>query len=464
MAETVTTSANFNVAATPFAGDSINSRRRIFNLGERVAEISPVESPFYTYLSKVSRKPTDDPVFKFLEQRHQWQRRYAVVVGDAWSSDTLSLYVAAPYDKYGRELVGKKDAITTSNLDKAPQFFLANQMVTVTATDGTICHFYIDAVTHSQACPEQSGDVYSQATGVTRLTLKAVGATASVYTGKAFVTPTTADPVTRTYVQIVGSAFAEGTGAPDGWYDELYDREGYCQIFKTAIKLMSGTAQATRMRGRSNEWMRQWQEKLREHKIDLEHAFLFQKGYRSSDDGTRYTWGILPYTEQYGKVYGFNYGTTNYDSFLDAMEDYFAPESGNSGKKLLLTSRKVINWLNRLGKGSFTANTAGSDSYNFNIQNVQGKFGHKVQAISTIFGDLMCVEEPLLRNGYEDYAISVDLKNVALRPLVGNGVSRDTFIKTNVQDNDTDGRKDMITTETGLEISLPETHAILKFS
>ena len=54
--------------------------------------------------------------------------------------------------------------------------------------------------------------------------------------------------------------------------------------------------------------------------------------------------------------------------------------------------------------------------------------------------------------------------NVAYRPLVGNGISRDTFIETNIQDNDADGRKDQIITEAGLEISLPETHAILKFS
>ena len=56
------------------------------------------------------------------------------------------------------------------------------------------------------------------------------------------------------------------------------------------------------------------------------------------------------------------------------------------------------------------------------------------------------------------------MKNVAYRPLVGNGISRDTMIETNVQDNGIDGRQDMVLTEAGLEISLPETHAVLKFS
>jgi hypothetical protein len=58
----------------------------------------------------------------------------------------------------------------------------------------------------------------------------------------------------------------------------------------------------------------------------------------------------------------------------------------------------------------------------------------------------------------------IDLKNVAYRPLAANGVSRDTQIITNVQNNNVDGRKDIVLTEAGLEISLPETHTLLKFS
>ena len=57
----------------------------------------------------------------------------------------------------------------------------------------------------------------------------------------------------------------------------------------------------------------------------------------------------------------------------------------------------------------------------------------------------------------------VDLDNVAYRPLVGNGVNRDTHIMTNVQSADEDLRKDMVLTEAGLEVSLPEAHALFNF-
>ena len=74
------------------------------------------------------------------------------------------------------------------------------------------------------------------------------------------------------------------------------------------------------------------------------------------------------------------------------------------------------------------------------------------------------VPEPLFRGQDENLAIAIDMANVKYRPLVGNGTSRDTHIISNVQNNNVDGRKDIVMTEAGLEISLPETHAVMKFS
>ena len=65
---------SLSTGVTP-QGVSINDSRRIFNFGDRVSELAPQQSPFFVYLSKVAKSSTDDPVFKFLEQRHQWQRR-----------------------------------------------------------------------------------------------------------------------------------------------------------------------------------------------------------------------------------------------------------------------------------------------------------------------------------------------------------------------------------------------------
>ena len=70
------------------------------------------------------------------------------------------------------------------------------------------------------------------------------------------------------------------------------------------------------------------------------------------------------------------------------------------------------------------------------------------------------VKEPLFRGISANFMAMVDMSKVAYRPLVGDGVNRDTSILTNVQNADEDLRKDMVLTEAGLEVTLPESHAL----
>ena len=425
-------------------GVSINDSRRIFNFGDRVSELAPQQSPFFVYLSKVAKSSTDDPVFKFLEQRHQWQRRNfvlktAIASNIASGSDTASLKVVCSYDKYGAESASGKSA--------APQYFVVGQVVRIAGKAMRIKS--IQSVGDGESATYAAGTAATYS-AITMTCLEASGAIAADKEG-----------------QIIGSAWGEGSTDPDGWKDELYSREGYCQIFKTAIQLFSGTALATRYRGRPDEYRRVWADKLMEHKMDIEHAMLY--GVGASDESAsggpvRYSHGIVPYTLANGKNFAFTYASSDYDDFIDAMKDFFSPESGNSGDKLVLTSRKILAWMNKLGSGSFMDNTVGTSQYRLDVQNIKGSFGHMVTRVNTLFGNLHFVAEPLLRNQDENLAIAIDMANVKYRPLSGNGVSRDTHIITNVQNNNVDGRKDMILTESGLEISLPETHALLTWS
>jgi len=427
-------------------GVSINDSRRIFNFGERVSELAPQQSPFFVYLSKVAKEATDDPVFKFLEQRHQWQRRNFISKSDndgtaLNASDTLK--VVCDYDKFGNDLTLGGGTNTA-----APQFLLVGQVIRIGGKA-----MRITAVT--------PGDGNAAAYN---------GSTATTYTSidvTALETVAEGDIEVGTKGQVIGSAWAEGSTDPEGWKDELYSREGYCQIFKTAIQMFSGSSLATRYRGRPDEYRRVWADCLMQHKMDIEHAMLF--GIGKSDEAAaagpvRYSHGIVPYTEANGKVFNFTYASSTYDDFIDAMKDFYAPESGNSGDKLVLASRNVLAYLNKLGSNGFLKNTITSSSYKMDVQNIKGAFGHEVTKINTIFGNLHFVAEPLFRGQDENLAIAIDLANVKYRPLQGNGVSRDTHIMTNIQNNNVDGRKDMVLTEAGLEISLPETHAVMKWS
>ena len=421
-------------------GVSINDSRRIYNFGERVAELAPQQSPFFVYLSKVAKESTDDPVFKFLEQRHQWQRRNfelktAIGSNIAKGSDSAELKMVCDYDKFGRKTSGTA----------APQYFVVNQVVRLAGKAFKVKS--IENVGTGLDSTYAAGTVGTYSS----VKLTALEASGTIAAGKEG--------------QIIGSSWGEATIDPDGWKDELYTREGYCQIFKTGIQLFSGTALATRYRGRPDEYRRVWSGKLMEHKMDIEHAMLFGVGAadESGAGPVRYSHGIVPYTLAHGKNYAFSYANSNYDTFIDAMENFFAPESGNSGDKLVLASRKIMAWLSKLGSDGFLNNTVTSNSYKLDVQNIQGAFGHQVTKVNTLFGNLHFVAEPLFRNQDDNLAIAIDMANVKYRPLAGNGVSRDTHIITNVQDNNMDGRKDIVLTEAGLEISLPETHALMTF-
>lgn len=467
-----------SIGVTP-QGVSINDSRRIFNFGERVAELNPAASPFFAYLSKVAKKPTDDPVFKFLEKRHQWQRRNFFVdnssnitlTADAsWVASEFNLSSAeidVDYDIYGRKVSGG---------EFKAEFIQVGQMIALEATatlsstaSAVIAYYRVTAVTQNSADTSIDAEyIKAVKTGVEN------GEISTYASGDTLVFSDNANG------QVIGSAYLEGDTAPaGGWRDEFYSREGYAQIFKTVVPLFSGTSLATRYRGDANEYMRVYQEKLMEHKMDIENALLFGYGVtdESSTDAARKTWGILPYTEIYGRVKTFTYASSGYDDFVDAMSDIFDAESGAGGSKMVLASRSIMNWLNKLGGSSFLGNTmsAGvgaaadgvptSSNYGVSIDKGQSLFnGVNVTQVDTLYGTLNFVMEPLLRGPWANHAIVVDLNNVAYRPLAGNGESRDTQIITNIQNNDVDGRRDMILTEAGLEIQLPETHAILKFS
>ena len=117
-----------------FTGESLDNTRRVFNFGDRVAELAPQQSPFFVYLSKVAKKATNDPVFKFLEQRHQWQRRNMEVHADASSMPASigadmgqNLQLKCGYDSYGK-----------LQANTAPTFLVGGAVIAVKANASSL--------------------------------------------------------------------------------------------------------------------------------------------------------------------------------------------------------------------------------------------------------------------------------------------------------------------------------------
>ena len=434
--------------ATPGTAASGYHTRRLYNFSDRVADLAPDESPFFVYLSKVAKVPTDDPQFRFLEDRTK------VSVTDR------SFLLAG---SHSIPAAGSSLSYTVDTSGGASVDWLVKGMVFV--VDYTESNSPESIIVRCESAPVDAGST-------TTFQGKTISAIDGAETG--------ADNAKCT---VIGTSFAEGTGSPDVWSEELDTDYGYTQIFKTACE-MSNTARATHYRGYADEWQRVWNNKLREHKVDIERAMLF--GQRASTGGIQYTEGIcghvikngtsvvddsaLSYSS--GAPYFRSSATTEltYDRLLADFEVVYDPARGGTDSKLALASLPVITFFNKLGADAFMnrtlvdgTSTAVNDVSNlrYNIQAKDGAYGHKMMAIETIHGTMNLVKEPLFRGFASGFLQLVDLDHVAYRPLVGNGVNRDTHVVSNVQSADEDLRKDMILTEAGLEVSLPETHYLI---
>tara|TARA_R110002167_G_scaffold57017_11_gene161680 strand:+ start:23 stop:1393 length:1371 start_codon:yes stop_codon:yes gene_type:complete len=440
--------SNITAAATSAGYGTAPDQRKLYDFSDRVAELSPEESPFFTYLANVSKVATDDNVFRFLENRTQINHTSRNFTLDADVNGGSAVTANTVY------------AFQVDDSSGSAISFITKGMVFAVAVLDT-------AAGYSQVLVRvESGPV--------------IGSADTTFQGRIIQL---SDVTTSGYnilsnndnCQIIGTSFEEGTASPDTFSDSLDDGFGYTQIFKTACEL-TNTAIATRHRGYANEFDRIWAQKLREHKIDIERAMLF--GQKARVNGVQYTEGLVgnilknvtPVIDDsalsYSSGKGYYRSTTQaeltYDRLLGDMEVIFDPARGGASEKLVMASLPVISFFNKMGDGAFIDASAGysNSPYRVNMENVEGAFGHKLMEINTVHGSMLLVKQPLFRGVASGMMMMADMSQLAYRPLVGNGLNRDTQIMTNVQSADEDLRKDMILTEAGLEITLPESHAL----
>ena len=423
-------------------------QRRLYDFSDRVAELMPEESPFFVYLSQVSKVATDDSVFRFLENR----------TGINYTSRNFNL--AADVNGGSAVSAGSLyDFVIDDGAGAGIGFVTKGMVLAVKTVDGT--GGYAQALVRVESAPNVQ-------TASSTFTGRVIDVSNSNVSGYNVLSD-------NDEAQIIGTSFEEGTGSPDTFSDTIEDDFGYTQIFKTSCEL-TNTAIATRYRGYENEFDRIWAQKLREHKVDIERAMLF--GQKARVNGVQYTEGLVghivknvnPTTDNSAFSYasGSPYyrsvaqAELTYDRLLADLEVIFDPARGGSSERLVLASLPVITFFNKMGDGAFIDASVGhaNGPYRVNMDNVQGQFGHQLMEINTVHGSMFLVKEPLFRGIASGFMLMADMSKLAYRPLVGNGLNRDTQIMTNVQAADEDLRKDMIMTEAGLEITLPECHAL----
>lgn len=491
-----------DVASPGSDGTSLNTGdlRRRYNFGNRVSELAIARDPFFRILSKAGKVPTDDPTPKFTERRGSWHKRYAYVVGfnngssdvtnDATVKDTsnaqlaagasVKLYMATDYKSSGniQNVYGQSSgAITIGGSGTRPAFFIPKQLIKVPlasdagggyGADLDYVLVRVDSVddgltVNSAEVVRINGTVVRAASSpATSVELTSFSGNSAVTTAYSKTIHSGLEPM-RSYV--VGTVFDKGSGIPETWKDQPFSTGfGQCQIWKTTMA-MDNTDRATVLKYAPNEWARIWKEKLIEHKWDIEQSITFG----SQSTTYRTTQGAVDFVLNNGNIFSLDTASKTIDDFLDDLSRYVDPRYGPGGATVFFCSTAIYNWVHKLG-GFFVNNIGlGDNGNNFNrfsadlaVTGRKKVLGLDSTTISTVYGDMN-----LIRNIHLDGTgvgiLALDMRHIKYRPLVGNGLNRDTAIYVGVQtleNTGVDRRVDQIITEACMQFDMPERHAV----
>jgi hypothetical protein len=516
--ETYSGADSWNAGSSKLTGDL----RRKYNFGDRVSELAIAQDPFFRFVSQVAKKPTDDPEFKFTERRASYHKRYAYVSNHGTSApasldgaeatvthtnvdagDVYYFCMIGDYKSGGniQTIYGQTGSdVLPGSSGSQPQFFLPNSIVKIpyiiagssnfngsenagnwtdASGDATIPDDYliakilsVDSSSVSNAVVLKT-EIVSKGSASADIELTSYSAYNNALDAVDISGKSIANYLESKRCYVVGSAHAQGSGYPETWKDQPFSTAfGLTQIFKTAMA-MDNTTRATVLKYEPNEFARIWRTKLIEHKYDIETALLF--GSQGTDSsGAQYTEGAVSFITNYGNIFDGSgiggSGSKSQDDFLDDMSNFLDPRYNNASATLFMCSTDTYNWMHKLS-GYFSANVSkvsdGSNSLgraDFSIAGKKQVYGLDVTQVMTPYGAMNLVRNVHL-DGTGVKILGINMTQCAYRPLVGNGLNRDTAVYVGVQtleNSGVDRRVDLIQTEAGMEWRMPEAHAVWK--
>jgi hypothetical protein len=405
--------------------------RRKFNLGDKIAELTPSETPLLTMLTKMRRVKVNDPDIHYMEHRAHWL-------------DNITYTVSAAAD------------VTVSTASAGTSVSIALKVTNTPATTIKAGHVlqFLDG-----------GSTSGDSANLLVTSVSATSSTSTLVTGKLISHKPGWSMAADDKVLRIGSAFAEGSEKAAGYTDNIEQHWASCQIFKTLYGI-SRTLRKTKLYG-GNEYQRIRSDKLREHKIDIERALIFGERVSGTEGdpfaapgSTGVLDGNTPLRFTHGAINAIVYGSENngmgsrefnitkanysYADFIDDMEDIFEYGSQN---KVAFCGMGVISFFNKMAL----------NESQMMLNSKETKFGIKVTTLETGAGTLNLVWNPLLRGDYKNYMIILDMANVEL------AVFDDTVLETNVQTPGVDGIEEQYLSDLGAIFKLPETGAVVRF-
>ena len=483
--------------------------RRQFNFGSKeFARLDPSQQPYVHILSLFRNDPVDDSEFKFVERRPSFDKRFGYVIGHGPSSiskttgvgastitggavsegSTYWFRIATDYDYNGNigVRVGKGGLVPDVSDATRPRFIIVGTVLTIkVAVNNTWATNVYNGTTFTNATIVPDNFINAEVVTVTNgtghvdITCKIVkGITSQCELTSFYDAITPMDSGTyapNMYPQVseewgleskrcrvTGNNWAQGSGLPDTWIDQPFSVGlGLTSIVKTKIAF-DGTTMATVLKLEPNEYLRTYREKMFEHQVDKANA-MYWSHQRKDTSGAKpklFTQGTIDYALAFGNQFTISTSHTR-DDFQQQLTEMKAAYGKGPEGMMFFADTVYFNWLFQLG-GYWRNNVNVGVTQGYRME-LTRKGEVNVGAVTfTIFGtpigNIKIAEDPML-NGSPVAMFGVPVKDVAYRPLIGNGVNRDTTILRGVQTESNTGvdeHVDLIRTEFGMSHCAPE--------
>jgi hypothetical protein len=244
---------------------------------------------------------------------------------------------------------------------------------------------------------------------------------------------------------IIGNANAEAAQSRTALTNQATKRTNYTQIFREPF-VITGTEGSTELYAEANDLASLRREHLQIHMRDIERSFFFgEPEENTTAQPIRTTGGVKSFLSS--NVDSAS-GTLSEAEFEDWIADMFTK---GGEKKMGFLSPLIASAVNSWAKGKLQ------------MFPKDKTYGIAISKYLSIHGELDFVVERLFAENstWAGYGFGIDMANVGYRYLGGNGVSRDTSLLKNRQENDADEIKEEYLSEIGLWLALEDRHGLL---
>lgn len=241
------------------------------------------------------------------------------------------------------------------------------------------------------------------------------------------------------WLTLIGSAYAEGTGAPRATSRNPIKYSNYTQIFKDTYEL-TGTADKTKTRT-GPAWSEDKKRKSWDHSRGIEFAILFgRKSEQTGDNGKpkRFMGGLREMIPSANTTI-FSSAVTP-ASFLAALSPVFDFDTGAGNERIVFAGNAALIELSKVFANEVT----------YTVKDKVTTYGMDFQSFELPMGRVMLRSHPLMSRHplykYSAFVLDFDaIKYVAMK-------DRDTKAKDDVQTDDEDVRRGFYQTECSLEV------------